>query len=78
MSAFVEDPFIIERAEGVYYWDVDGKRYLDGLSGIFVVTMGHRNRRIIEALKAQMERLCFVPTLHAGNTQAFDLCAQLA
>jgi adenosylmethionine-8-amino-7-oxononanoate aminotransferase len=78
MSAFVQDPFIIERAEGVYYWDVDGKRYLDGLSGIFVVTMGHRNRRIIEALKAQLERLCFVPTLHAGNTQAFDLCAQLA
>ncbi|MFH1086368.1 MAG: aspartate aminotransferase family protein [Chloroflexota bacterium] len=78
MSAFVEDPFIIDRAEGVRYWDVDGKSYLDALSGIFVVSLGHRNRRIIEAMKAQLEQLCFVPTLHAANAPAVELSAALA
>ena len=78
MSAFVQDPLVFERAEGVEYWDVDGKRYLDGISGIFVVSLGHRNRRIIQAMTEQLERLCFVPTLHGANTQAIDLSAKLA
>ena len=37
MSVFVQKPLIFERAEGVHYWDVNGKHYWDGLSGIFVV-----------------------------------------
>lgn len=78
MSAFVQKPLIIERADGVHYWDVDGKHYWDGLSGIFVVAVGHHNRRVIEALKAQMERLCFAPPLHATNPPAIELCALLA
>lgn len=61
MSAFVQNPLILDRADGVHYWDIDGKHYYDGISGIFVVAVGHNNRRIIEAMQAQMERLCFAP-----------------
>ena len=78
MSSFVRDPLVFERAEGVHYWDIDGKHYYDGISGIFVVAVGHRNRRVIDALKEQMERLCFAPTLSGANTQAVELSAVLA
>ena len=35
-SEFLEHPLIVERAEGLYYWDTDGKRYFDAIGGIFV------------------------------------------
>ncbi len=47
MEEFVRAPLTMSRAEGVYYWDVHGKRYLDALSGIYVVSVGHNNRRVI-------------------------------
>lgn len=78
MSAFVQNPLIFDRAEGVHYWDVDGKHYYDGLSGIFVAAVGHRNRRVIEAMTAQLERLSFAPPLHGANATAVEFCAKLA
>ena len=51
MKSFAADPLIMSRADGVHYWDVNGKQYLDGLSGIYVVSVGHNNRRVIEAIK---------------------------
>jgi adenosylmethionine-8-amino-7-oxononanoate aminotransferase len=78
MSVFVQNPLIFERAEGVHYWDVNGKHYWDGLSGIFVVAVGHHNQRVIDAVKEQMERISFAPTLHGGNVPAIELSAMLA
>lgn len=78
MQAFLEHPLIFDRAEGVHLWDVDGAHYWDGLSGVFVAAVGHRNRRVIDALTAQMERLSFSPPLHGTNTQAVRLSALLA
>lgn len=81
MSAFVEDPLIFERAEGVHYWDIDGKHYYDGISGIFVVAVGHGNERVIGAMTEQLRRLTFAPPLHGTNTQAIafsHLLAQIA
>ena len=46
---FIQNPLIIHRAEGIYYWDVAGKRYFDGISGIFVATLGHRHPRVMTA-----------------------------
>jgi adenosylmethionine-8-amino-7-oxononanoate aminotransferase len=45
MSAFVRDPRC-STGGGRALWDVHGKHYYDGLSGIFVVAVGHRNRRV--------------------------------
>ena len=78
MKDFVQNPLIMERAEGVRYWDVDGKSYLDGISGIFVVGAGHNNRRIIEAMKDQLDRLAFAPPLHGTNPRAVELAAKIA
>ncbi|RMF83827.1 MAG: aspartate aminotransferase family protein [Nitrospinota bacterium] len=78
MQEFMKDPLIIARAEGITYEDIHGKRYLDGLSGVFVVNVGHQNRRVIEAMKAQLERLTFAPPLHSTNPQAIELGRMIA
>ena len=78
MSEFVQDPLIMARADGVRYYDIEGNCYLDGLSGIFVVTVGHNNRRVIEAIKAQVDQLCFAPPLHGTNVPAVQLAKKIA
>jgi adenosylmethionine-8-amino-7-oxononanoate aminotransferase len=66
------------RADGVHYWDVHGKRYLDALSGIYVVSVGHNNRRVIDALHRQLDTLCFSPPMHGTNPVAVQLANLLA
>jgi adenosylmethionine-8-amino-7-oxononanoate aminotransferase len=78
MQTFIEDPLVIAKADGVWYEDVHGRRILDGLSGIFVVTVGHNNRRVIEAIKAQLDVMAFAPPLHATNPPAIELVRRLA
>lgn len=73
MSAFVDDPLIMARAEGVRYWDYRGKEYLDGISGIFVANLGHGNRRIIDAVKKQLDVLAFAPPMHGTSLPALEL-----
>lgn len=45
----------VDRAEGAYVWDKNGKRYLDLISGIAVTNIGHRHPRVLEAIKAQLD-----------------------
>src|SRR3989442_7908199 len=62
MAEWSKNPFIMARADGVHYWDVSGKRYLDALSGIYVVSVGHNNPRVIQALHRQLRNLHISPT----------------
>src|SRR3981189_798056 len=71
-------PPVMARADGVLYWDVHGKRYLDALSGIYVVSVGHNNRRVIDALHRQLDQLCFSPPMHGTNPVAVQLANLLA
>lgn len=50
-------PVVLERGEGVYVWDVEGKKYFDFLSAYSAVNQGHSHPRIIEALKNQAEKM---------------------
>ncbi len=54
------NPPAIERAEGVYLYDYDGKRYLDFSSGLMNVNIGHGNQRVTEAVVRQMQQVSFV------------------
>jgi len=78
MKGFIEKPLVISKADGVWYEDVNGKRYLDGISGIFVVNVGHNNRRVIEAIQAQLAQLEFSPPLHSTNPCAILLANKIA
>jgi len=54
---------IFVKGQGVYLWDIDGKRYIDGLSSLWNVHVGHGRKEINRAVAAQMEKLAFAPTL---------------
>ncbi len=53
-------PMVIDRAKGIYFWDTDGKRYMDFNSQLMCVNIGHGDERVINAVKAQMDSLCYV------------------
>jgi len=76
-SGFIENPLIVHKAEGLYYWDVEGKRYFDGIGGIFVATLGHGHPRLIEAMQRQMEKLTFVPSMHGIADVTLDFIEKL-
>ncbi len=69
---------IITRGEGCYVWDQHGRRYLDGLSGLFVVQVGHGRRELAEAAAAQAERLAYFPLWSFGHEPAIELATRLA
>lgn len=54
------DPIAVVRAEGIYFWDAGGKRYLDMNSQAMCSNIGHGNRRVIDAMKAQAEELAYM------------------
>ncbi len=76
-EAFFDNPLIVERAEGLYYWDTEGKRYFDAIGGIFVATLGHGHPRIVEALKKQLEKLSFAPPMHGTADVTLDFVERL-
>ncbi|MDT8321581.1 MAG: aspartate aminotransferase family protein [Xanthomonadales bacterium] len=69
---------LLDRAEGIYLWDRDGKRYLDGCSGAMVSNIGHGNPRVVAAMREQLERSAFGYRLHFENEPAERLAALLA
>jgi adenosylmethionine-8-amino-7-oxononanoate aminotransferase len=78
MAEWSKQPLLMARADGVHYWDVHGKRYLDALSGIYVVSVGHNNRRVIDAIRGQLDTLAFSPSMHGSNPVAVQLANVLA
>ncbi len=63
-------PIAMDRAEGVYFWDSEGKRYLDWNSQLMNVNIGHGNRKVIEAIQAQAERLVYASPSMATRVRA--------
>ncbi len=77
-AEFLGCPLVIERAEGLWLWDREGRRYLDAIGGIFVAVLGHRHPRVMEAMRRQMERATFVPPLHAISDVTLDFIEKLS
>jgi adenosylmethionine-8-amino-7-oxononanoate aminotransferase len=67
---------MVERAEGIYIWDTDGKQYLDGSGGACVVSIGHAVPEIRKAMLNQAARVPFVHASQFTNPGAQE-CAQL-
>jgi adenosylmethionine-8-amino-7-oxononanoate aminotransferase len=78
MAEWSKDPLLMAKADGVFYWDVHGKRYWDALSGIYTVSVGHNNRRVIEAIRKQFDTLHFSPPMHGTNPVAVQLANMIA
>ena len=79
MSAYNDRPVpIIERGEGAYIWDIHGKRYLDALSGLFVVQVGHGREELADVAAAQARKLAFFPIWSYAHPTAIELADRLA
>ncbi len=74
---FLRHPLVFERAEGLYYWDLEGRRYFDAIGGIFVAVLGHRHPRVMAALRQQLERMTFAPPLHGISDVTLELVEKL-
>jgi len=69
---------IIARGEGCYLWDAHGKRYLDSLSGLFTVQLGHGRRDLAETAAKQASTLAYFPIWSYAHPPAIELAAKLA
>ncbi len=78
MNTYARQPVTFTHGAGVWLWDTDGKRYLDGLSGIAVNTLGHAHPRFTAALNTQIGKLIHCSNVYQVQEQemlADKLCA---
>ena len=61
------DPLPVDKAEGIYMWDFDGNRYADMSSQLVNLNVGHGNRAIIDAIKEQAEKYCYISPSFASE-----------
>lgn len=69
---------VITRGEGAYIYDDTGRRYLDGLSGLFTVQVGHGRRELAHAAAKQAGELAFFPLWSYAHPRAVELAERLA
>jgi adenosylmethionine-8-amino-7-oxononanoate aminotransferase len=69
---------VIVRGEGAYIWDDQGRRYLDGLAGLFVVQVGHGRQELADAAAMQARELAFFPLWSYAHPRAIELAERLA
>jgi len=62
-------PVTIEKGLGSHVWDVDGKEYIDCMGGYGVALVGHRNERVVNALKSQLEKIITVHSSFYNKTR---------
>ena len=74
----VDGMTVIERGEGCYVWDTEGKRYLDGLAGLYTTQAGYGQPSLAAAAGAQAETLAFFPIWTYAHPAAVQLAARLA
>lgn len=69
-GTYTRSPIVLARGEGMRVWDSDGKEYLDFVSGIAVLNVGHLHPRVVEAIQRQSKRLIHVSNLYYSEPQA--------
>ena len=71
------EPLLIERAEGCVLVDIDGRRYIDGVSSLWCNVHGHRHPRIDEAIRRQLDLVAHTTLLGASNPATIELARRL-
>jgi len=82
-SSFDGDPGgghvpVIVKGDGAYIWDDGGRRYLDGLAGLFTVQVGHGRQELADAAARQAKELAFFPLWSYAHPRAIELAERLA
>ena len=72
-------PLVLHRGEGVYLWDTDGNKYIDGFAGLWNVNVGHGRHELAVAAAEQIDEVAFVPTFFGlASPASIDLATKLA
>ena len=77
MKSFGQNPLILERGEGIRVTDVFGQTYIDGLSGVFTVNLGHGLQEIVDVATEQARQIAFTAPTMATNPPALRLAELL-
>ena len=75
---FKKDPRLLDRGEGVYYWNHKGDQVIDASSGLFCVPLGHGRKEIAEAVHQQLLKLDYSPSFQVSHLPAFTLAEKVA
>ncbi len=75
---FKEDPRLLVRGEGVYFWDHKGGKILDGSSGLFCSAAGHCRPEIAEAVYQSLQENDFAPPFQLGHPGSFELAQKVS
>ena len=78
MTTYARLPIAMDHGQGCYVWDANGKRYLDGLAGLYTVNAGHGRSSIAAAMAEQAEALAYFPLWSYTHPVAIELAARLA
>ncbi|MFQ5545796.1 MAG: aminotransferase class III-fold pyridoxal phosphate-dependent enzyme, partial [Acidiferrobacterales bacterium] len=71
-------PLVITRGEGIYVWDSDGNRYIEGLAGLWCISLGSSEPRLVEAATRQLQNLPFSHTFaHRSTEPVIELAEKL-
>jgi len=70
LQTYKRSDFVVDRGEGVYLYDTDGRRYLDFVAGIAVNALGYCDAEIMQAIREQAGRYCHVSNLYGMEPQA--------
>src|SRR5262252_4965014 len=69
---FKDKPRFLTRAEGMYYWTVEGKKILDGFAGLWCVNAGHGRKEIADAVHKQLSEMEYAPPFQMGHPIVFE------
>ena len=75
---FKDDPRLVVRGEGVYYWDHKGGKIIDGSSGLFCCAAGHARKEIADAVANQLMEVDYAPHFQLGHPSSFELARKIA
>lgn len=72
-----KQPLVISKADRISYWDTHGREFLDGLSGVYAVSLGHNHHRMRQAISAQLDKVALAPPMHGVAETALHLVSKL-
>ena len=75
---FKQEPRLLVKGEGVYYWNHKGEKLLDGSSGLFCVAAGHARKEIAEAVHKQLLEMDYGPHFQVAHPSSFELARKVA
>ncbi len=74
---FKKSPRLLSRAEGIYYFTPEGRRIIDGTSGLWCVNAGHCRKKIVDAVAKGVSTLDFSPPFQSGHPMAFEFADRI-